>query len=111
LHNLRTELHQSDSAGADHVALAKAAARQRRLEVPMYDKLDLTKSSSVSVLSAPYKKKGSPLHRRGAGAGARKGVRVTSAPDSRGKPSALLHGYQGYAGGENQVITLSYKVQ
>lgn len=79
----------------------------------MYDKLDLTKSSSVSVLSAPYKKKGSPLHHRGAGAGAgaRKGVRVTSAPDSRGKPSALLHGYQGFAGGENQVITLSYKVQ
>lgn len=76
----------------------------------MYDKLDLTKSCSVSVLSAPYKKKASPLHRRGAGAGARRGVRVTSAPDSRGKPSALLHGYQGFAGGENQVITLSYNV-
>jgi hypothetical protein len=71
----------------------------------MYDKLDLTKSSSVSVLSAPYKKRGSPMHRRGAGA--RKGVRVTSAPDSRGKTSALLHGYQGFAGGENQVISLT----
>lgn len=74
----------------------------------MYDKLDLTKSSSVSVLSAPCKKKGSPMHRRGAGA--RKGVRVTSAPDNRGKPSALLHRYQGFAAGENQVITLSCKV-
>jgi hypothetical protein len=77
----------------------------------MYDKLDLAKSSSVSVLSAPYKKKGSPLHRRGPGAGVRKGVRVTSAPDSRGKPSSLLHGYQGFAGGENQATTLSHEVQ
>lgn len=71
--------------------------------MPMYDKLDLTKSSSVSIMSASFKKKGIALNRRGA----RKVVRTSSAPDGRGKPSLQFHGYQGYAGGKNRFIVLT----
>lgn len=92
-----TDIHQSDITGVDHVTLPKTLERQRRSEVPMYDKLDLTKSSSVSIMSASFKKKGIALNRRGA----MKVVRTSSAPDGRGKPSLQLHGYQGYAGGKN----------